>query len=136
MNQVNVIGHIGTDPEIRSFSSGKRVIRFSVAINSYSKDGKQRPTTWIPCESWDQTAERMIKCAEKGILKGRKIQLTGYLALNQYDRPVGNQTIKVSKLYVKVSQFTLLSRLQDEQASTVESPELQDAALESESEAA
>jgi single-strand DNA-binding protein len=113
MNQVNIIGNIGTEPEVRSFNSGKKVMRFSLAVNGYSKDGKARPTTWIPCETWDETAERFSKCAEKGKLSGRKVQITGSLALNEYDRTVGDTSIKERKLYVKVHQFTLLSRSQE-----------------------
>jgi single-strand DNA-binding protein len=109
MNQVNIIGNIGSEPEVRSFSSGKKVMRFSLAVNGYTKDGKERPTTWIPCETWDDTVERFIKCSEKGKLSGRKVQITGSLALNEYERKVGETAIKERKLYVKVHQFALLS---------------------------
>jgi len=109
MNQVNIIGNIGSEPEVRSFTSGKKVMRFSLAVNGYSKDGKERPTTWIPCETWDDTVERFLKCGEKGKLSGRKVQITGSLALNEYERKVGEAAIKERKLYVKVHQFALLS---------------------------
>ena len=109
MNQGDTFGDIGSEPEVRSFSSGKKVMRFSLALNGYSKDGKERPTTWIPCETWDETAGGFIKCCEKGKFSSRKVQITGLLALNEYERKVGEQAIKERKLYVKVHQFSLLS---------------------------
>ena len=66
MNQVNIIGNIGSEPEVRSFTSGKKVMRFSLAVNGYSKDGKERPATWIPCETWDDdTGERFLKAVKR-----------------------------------------------------------------------
>lgn len=112
MNQVNLIGNIGGEPEVRSFNSGAhKVARFSIAINGYSKDKDKIPApTWVPCEMWDASVERLLKCQEKGKLLGRKIQVTGSLALNTYDKTVGGQTMTVRKLYVKVQSFQLLNR--------------------------
>ena len=112
MNQVNIIGNIGGEPEVKSFQSGKKVARFSVAINSYSKDRNNRPApTWIPCEMWDGAVERLLKCREKARLTGRKIQITGSLALNVYSSVVGTEQRTMKKLYVKVHTFELLSGL-------------------------
>ncbi len=106
MNQVNIIGNIGVEPETRAFGSGKRVMRFSIAVNSYNKE---RSATWIPCEIWDAGADRMLKCAERAKLGGRRIQITGSLALSEYTRVVGGTEMKQRKLYVKVQSFNLLS---------------------------
>ena len=122
MNQVNIIGNIGQEPEVRSFASGKKVMRFSIAINGYSKDGSKRPTTWIPCETWDDTVVRFLKCAEKGKLSGRKIQVTGTLAVSEYPRQIGNVEFMQRKLYVKVHHFALLSKLSDEQEPAAAEP--------------
>jgi single-strand DNA-binding protein len=121
MNQVNVIGNIGNEPEIKSFQSGKKVARFSIAINAYTKEkdpDKKPAPTWIPCEMWDASVERMIKCREKAGLKGRKIQVTGALALNVYTATVGTEQRTVKKLYVKVHAFELLGGLKSEEEET------------------
>lgn len=109
MNQVNIIGHIGSEPEVREFISGNKVMRFSLAVNSYGKDGKQKPATWIPCEAWNETADRLKKCSDKEHLSGKRLLVTGALALNQYERKLGDHAIKESKLFAKIHQFTLLS---------------------------
>lgn len=112
MNQVNIIGNIGTEPEVKSFQSGKKVARFSVAINGYSKDKDKRPAaTWIPCEMWDGAVDRLLKCRDKAKIAGRKIQVTGSLALNVYSATIGTEQRTVKKLYVKVHTFELLGGL-------------------------
>jgi single-strand DNA-binding protein len=116
MNQVNLIGNIGSEPEIKAFQSGKKVARFSVAINGYSKDKDKKPAaTWVPCEMWDAAVERLSKCKEKAKLTGRKIQITGSLALNVYSTTVGNEQKTMKKLYVKVHTFELLGGLKNEE---------------------
>ncbi len=116
MNQVNIIGNIGSEPEVKSFQSGKKVARFSVAINGYSKDKENKPApTWVSCEMWDAAVDRMLKCKEKAKLTGRKIQLTGSLALNVYNSEVGTETRTIKKLYVKVHTFELLGSLKTDE---------------------
>lgn len=116
MNQVNIIGHIGSEPEVKSFQSGKKVARFSVAINGYSKDKENKPApTWIPCEMWDTAVDRMLKCRQKAKLSGRKIQITGSLALNVYSTLVGTEQRTMKKLYLKVSSFELLGGLKSDE---------------------
>lgn len=112
MNQVHLIGNIGTEPEIKTFASGKRVARFSIAINSYAKTKEKRLTTWIPVEMWDAAVERLLKCKEKAALKGCKVQVTGLLALNEYVKTIGETSLQQRKLYVKVLSFQLLGGLE------------------------
>ncbi|MCC7531158.1 MAG: single-stranded DNA-binding protein [Candidatus Melainabacteria bacterium] len=49
MNQVNIIGDIGREPEVKSFQSGKKTARFSVtssfmnrATQAYSQTAQAR----------------------------------------------------------------------------------------------
>lgn len=118
MNQVNIIGNMGSEPEVKVFDSGKKVARFSVAINGYSKDKDKKPApTWVPCEMWDAAVDRLLKCKEKAKLTGRKIQITGSMALNTYSSVVGTEQRTVRKLYVKAHTFELLGGLRtDEEA--------------------
>jgi single-strand DNA-binding protein len=118
INITTFVGHIGAEPKISHFQTGKKVARFSVAVNNYSKNG-QTPPTWIDCEMWDAAVERLIKCQEKGGLKGRQVAIQGALALNTYTKTVGNVQIPERKLYVKVQSFQLLGKLE---GSTEEAP--------------
>jgi single-strand DNA-binding protein len=70
MNRVILIGHIGTDPEVRSTAAGKRVVRLSVATHNARKvDG-----AWVDGADWhrvvafDRTAEFLGRFARKGDL--------------------------------------------------------------------
>ena len=105
MNQINLIGNIGAEPEVRVFSSGKhKVARFSVAVNSYSKDKDRKQTMWVSCDCWDVVADRLLKCLETSKLTGRKIQVSGSLACDVYEK--NGSTVR--KHYIKVQTFELL----------------------------
>ncbi len=137
MNQVNIIGNIGAEPKVTSFQSGKRKATFSVALNSYSKDKENRPApTWVHCEMWEATVERLLKCKEKAKLTGRKIQITGSLALNVWSDGEGENQRTMKKLYVKVHSFELLSGLKSEDESVTEEPLIGNAVTEVQVEAA
>ena len=48
-NQVQLIGHLGADPEMKSLNSGSKVARFSLATSDYYKDkdgNKVSDTQW------------------------------------------------------------------------------------------
>ncbi len=123
MNQVNIIGNIGAEPKVTSFQSGKKKAAFSVALNSYSKDKENRPApTWVHCEMWEATVDRLLKCKEKAKLTGRKIQITGSLALNVWTDGEGENQRTMKKLYVKVHSFELLSGLKSEAEPEIEEP--------------
>jgi len=111
MNSVNIIGNLGSDPEIKTFDSGKRVARFSVAINTYSKKDDAEPV-WVTCEAWNEAVDRLQKC---NVLEGTQIAVTGMLALNSYTRTVGSQSFKQKKLYVKVLSFQVLGAPKSEE---------------------
>jgi single-strand DNA-binding protein len=103
LNSVNVIGNVGGHPEYKSFPSGKKVARFSLALNNYAK--KDQPV-WITCELWDERADRLQKCSVK---TGTKIAVSGSLAMDEYTQTLGETQRKVRKLYVKVATFQVLS---------------------------
>lgn len=70
MNRVILIGHIGSDPEVRSTASGKRVVRLSVATNNARKvDGSWVDSTdWHRVVAFDRTADFLGRFARKGDL--------------------------------------------------------------------
>ena len=106
MNQLNIIGNIGSEGEIKEFDSGKKVARFSVAINGYSKDKEKKPATlWVTCELWDDAVGRVLKCQQKGKLTGRKVQVTGALANNHWKKRIGDHTIPMNTMYCNARSF-------------------------------
>jgi single-strand DNA-binding protein len=125
MNTVHVIGNIGSEPKVTRWDSGKMVARFSVAVNGGKKDkeGNSLPT-WIPLEMWDDAVERLLKCQAKAKLTGRKIQVTGALAPNEYNKEVGDAQVPIKSLKVKVHSFELFGLKQEAEPAPEGEPEL------------
>ena len=62
--RVEVIGHLGRDPELRNTTSGKQVCNFSVAATEKWKGGEH--TEWFRCVAWDRTGEIIAKYVSSG----------------------------------------------------------------------
>jgi len=66
MNSITIVGHIGTDAELRHTSTGAAVASFSLASNDGPKD-KQR-TVWFRVSVWRQLGETLAPYLTKGTL--------------------------------------------------------------------
>ncbi|WP_026914712.1 single-stranded DNA-binding protein [Christiangramia portivictoriae] len=83
-NTVQLIGHVGNEPEIVNLESGKKLAKFSVATNdSYknSKGEKITDTQWHNIVAWGKTAELV----ENYIPKGKEIGIEGKLTSRSYE---------------------------------------------------
>ena len=83
-NKVQLIGHLGNDPEIINLESGKKIAKFSIATNeSYKneKGEKVEDTQWHNVVAWNKTAE----IAEKYLKKGKEIVIEGKLSSRSYE---------------------------------------------------
>ncbi|WP_299517188.1 single-stranded DNA-binding protein [uncultured Flavobacterium sp.] len=88
-NRVQLIGHVGNDPEVKTFEGGK-VANFTIATNdSYTnkKGEKVEQTEWHRLVAWDKNAEII----EKFVTKGKEIAIEGKLASRSYDDKDGNK---------------------------------------------
>jgi single-strand DNA-binding protein len=81
MNNVTLIGNLGKDPELKTTTSGKSVVSFSLATQG---GGKDAPADWHTVEAWDKTAELVAqylkkgsKCAIMGRIKYEKSEKDG-----------------------------------------------------------
>ncbi|GGD17371.1 MULTISPECIES: single-stranded DNA-binding protein [Flavobacterium] len=89
-NRVQLIGHVGKDPIIKEFESGKKLANLTLATNDVyvSKKGDQvEQTQWHNIVAWGKTAETI----EKFVEKGKKIGITGKLTSRSYDDKEGNK---------------------------------------------
>jgi single-strand DNA-binding protein len=89
-NKVQLIGHLGSNPEIRSFDNGKTVARFSLATNDTYQDqsGKKiTETQWHNLVAWGSLA----KIIEKFLVKGSEVAVEGKLTHRTYDDKEGNK---------------------------------------------
>ena len=79
MNQVNIIGSLGKDPELRTTSSGINVCSFTVAVND--KKSSSETVTWFKCTAWRKLAD----ICKQYLSKGSKVAVTGSVSVSQYE---------------------------------------------------
>jgi single-strand DNA-binding protein len=108
MNQVNLIGRLGSDPEIRYTPKGTAVTNVNLAVDDGWGDKKK--THWIGLVLWDKTAE----IAGKYTGKGRQVAISGRLTQEEWeDKETGK---KRGKTVVTVERLHLLSDNQKSEA--------------------
>ena len=89
-NKVQLIGHVGNDPEIKTFDGGKKLAKLSIATNeSYKNDKgeKVEETQWHNLIAWGKTAEII----EKYVVKGKEIAIEGKLTHKSYEDKNGEK---------------------------------------------
>lgn len=89
-NSVQLIGHVGQEPEIKSLETGKKLANISIATNEvyYRENGdKVEKTEWHRVTAWGKTAE----IVEKYVTKGKEIAIEGKLTHRSYDDKDGNK---------------------------------------------
>lgn len=85
VNKVIIIGNLGADPEVRSFSSGGKVCNLRVATSETWKDkasGERKERT-----QWHQVAimsEPLVRVAEQYLRKGSKVYISGQLETRKW----------------------------------------------------
>jgi single-strand DNA-binding protein len=77
--KVEVIGHVGRDPEMRYTPTGQAVTSFSVAhTEQYVKDGETvKKTVWLRVSAWGKLAETCNQYVKKGMLVRVEGRLNG-----------------------------------------------------------
>ena len=83
-NTVQLIGHVGQDPDVKSLEGGKKLANISIATNEvyYKENGdKVEKTEWHRVTAWGKTAEII----EKYVTKGKEIAIEGKLTHRSYD---------------------------------------------------
>jgi single-strand DNA-binding protein len=103
-NKVQLIGNLGTNPEVKTFDGGKKIASFSIATNeSYrnAKGEKVTETQWHRVVAWGKVAE----IAEKYLTKGKEVALEGKLVNRNYTDKGG---VKKYITEVQISEILLL----------------------------
>jgi single-strand DNA-binding protein len=88
-NRVQLIGHVGQEPEIKNLESG-RVANFTIATNeSYTnaKGEKVEQTEWHRVSAWGKT----VDIIEKFLTKGCHVAIEGKLTHRSYEDKDGNK---------------------------------------------
>ena len=84
LNKVQLIGHLGKDPELSYTASGVAVAKYSIATNERWKDQEgnvQERTEWHNIVAWRKLAEI---CGQY-LKKGSKVYLEGKLQTRSWD---------------------------------------------------
>jgi single-strand DNA-binding protein len=103
-NKVQLIGHVGQDPEIKTFEGEKKLANLSVAtkeIYKNDKGEKVEETQWHRITAWGKTAEII----EKHVIKGKEIAVEGKLVHRSYDDKNGDKKYVTE---IVVSELLLL----------------------------
>lgn len=87
MNNVQIIGRLTADPELKHTQSGTACTRFNVAVDRRVKQGEEKQTDFITIVAWQQRAEFICKYFSKG----QKIALTGSIKTGSYTDRDGNK---------------------------------------------
>lgn len=85
VNKVILVGNLTKDPEIKTFDTGSKACRFSVATNRQWKDkngDKKEEVEFTNVTTWGKLAEI---CAEY-LVKGKKVYIEGRLQTRTYDK--------------------------------------------------
>ena len=101
-NQVQLIGNVGNNPEIKNFENGKKVSSFSLATNEYyHKEGEKiQQTDWHNVVAWGKQAELI----EKYVDKGKEVAIRGKLTSRSYETQSGEKRF-VTEILVNEIMF-------------------------------
>jgi single-strand DNA-binding protein len=89
-NSVKLIGHLGKDPEVKTFDSGKKMASFSIATtDSYKnlKGEKVQDTQWHNLVIWGKLAD----VASQYLKKGSEVAIEGKLVHRAYETSEGQK---------------------------------------------
>ena len=83
INQITIVGNVGSSPELKYTKDNVPFCRFSVAVNEqWTKDGEKREaTTWFPVVAFNGLSESCAAWLEKG----RLVAVLGRVRTREYD---------------------------------------------------
>lgn len=90
LNQVQLIGAVGNDPEVRTLQGGAKVASFRLATTERFKDrdgNRQEQTEWHNITVWNGKADFV----EKYVKKGNNLFISGKLSTRQWTDQSGNK---------------------------------------------
>lgn len=110
VNKVILIGHLGKDPEVRTFENGSKKVTFPLATSETYKDkdgNRKELTEWHNVVCWRNLAD----IAEKFLRKGRLLYVEGRLRNRTWEDANGAKHYFTD---VEASGFTMLGGKDDD----------------------
>ena len=105
-NNVQLIGRLGNNPEIKNFDSGKRMATFSLATNDVYKNNqgeRVQDTQWHHIVVWGNK----VDVVERYLEKGSEIAVSGKLTYRTYE--VDGQKRYATE--INLSELLLMSKI-------------------------
>jgi single-strand DNA-binding protein len=128
LNKVELIGHLGKDPEIRSFQNGGKAASFTIATSESWKDkasgDRKERTEWHRISILN---EGLVTVAEKYLAKGSKVYIEGKLETRKWTDKDGQERYTTEIVLRPYAGELILLDARDEPAVTP-APDEQEAA--------
>lgn len=86
MIRADIVGNVGSAPELVATKSGIPMARFSVASNSKTKQGEVK-TSWVSVICFDAMAEN----AASELRSGQRVIVTGRMEIEEYEKKDGQR---------------------------------------------
>ena len=89
VNKVTILGNLGRDPEVRTFSNGNKVCNLRIATSETWKDrdgNRQERTEWHSVAIF---SEGLVRVAEQYLRKGSKVYIEGKLQTRKWQDQSG-----------------------------------------------
>ena len=81
MIRVEIVGNIGTGPELKQTKGGRPMCRFSVA-STKKQEGREPVTSWVTVLCFGEQAEVVTERA----VKGDRVIVTGTMTIEKYEK--------------------------------------------------
>jgi single-strand DNA-binding protein len=102
LNKVQLIGHLGRDPETRTTTNGNKVCQFSLAVTRRWKTANENKeaTDWFNVTAWGRLGE----IGQQYLKKGSLVYIEGRLQTDKYEDK-GGETKYFTKVVASTLQF-------------------------------
>lgn len=105
-NKVQLIGHVGQEPEIKILDGGKKLAKLTLATNEvYYNERKEKvtDTQWHNLTAWGKIAEII----ESFVIKGKEIMIEGKLTYRNWEDKNGE---KRNSTEIVINELILLGK--------------------------
>ena len=115
LNKITLIGHLGNDPEVRTFTNGGKAATFTVATDDSYRDqqtgNRIERTDWHRCVIFaPKIVESVEKMQKSGTLKGKQVYIEGKLRTRNYDDKNGEKRYVTEIVILSFEGFQLLGK--------------------------
>jgi len=88
-NQVQLLGNLGQEVELRELAQGKKLARVSLATSEFKQTNgvPEKITTWHNLVAWGNLADEM----SANLQKGQKVYIEGKIQYRNYETKTGEK---------------------------------------------